>query len=123
MAKRTIRIAPYNGLSLPGLGHLAHGEHELELTDEQIELFDSEEAEGVSLVEAKAKKEATGNTKPEAAEALHAAIKAAIAGLNPDQANGEVWTKAEGVPQTAALSNALGYPVSAAERDAALATG
>jgi len=37
-----------------------------------------------------------------------------------DQTNAALWTQAAGVPTTAALSNALGYPVTASERDAAL---
>jgi len=49
---------------------------------------------------------------------LNAAIVEAIAGL--DVANEKLWTQTAGVPQTAALSAALGYAVTATERDAAL---
>jgi len=51
-------------------------------------------------------------------ETLNIAIVEAIAGL--DVANDKLWTQTAGVPQTAALSAALGYAVTAAERDAAL---
>lgn len=125
MAKTKIKIAPSNGLSLPELGHLAHGEHELDLTADQVALFESEGAEGVSIVKAKpqgAPKQGAGKTKPEDLAELNTAILETIAGLDQNQDNGELWTKTEGVPQTAALTQALGYAVTAAERDAALAS-
>lgn len=69
-----------------------------------------EEKKAANATSAKAEKPTDGT--------LNAAIVEAIAGL--DVANEKLWTQTAGVPQTAALSTALGYVVTAAERDTAL---
>lgn len=116
MSKVIVMIEPTNGLSLPDLGHLKQGEHELDLTDEQIKLFNSDDADGVTVKQLAAKQPVVD--KPEG-PALNAEILDALSKL--DATDTSLWTKTEGVPQTAALSSVLGYNVTAAERDAALA--
>ncbi len=43
-----IFVEPHNGLSLPGVGHLAHGEHEVDLAE-----ADLKGAEGVRVIKSK----------------------------------------------------------------------
>jgi len=43
-----IKIKPHNGLSLPGIGHLAQGEHTVDLT-----AADLKDAEGVTIIKQK----------------------------------------------------------------------
>ena len=74
----------------------------------------------IDVLEPLPKAGATTETQKPDGEALNVAILEAVAGL--DTADEELWTQTAGVPQTAALSRALGYAVTASERDAALAS-
>ncbi len=81
---------------------------------EEVELSDKHAApllalEGIALVSA------APQIAPEGAVKL-AAIQAAIAAL--DKSNADLWMK-DGRPKTGAIEAATGWPVSAAERDAA----
>jgi hypothetical protein len=42
-----IKVKPMNGISIPGIGHLAQGEHTVDLT-----AADLKDAEGISIVKA-----------------------------------------------------------------------
>ncbi len=57
-------------------------------------------------------------SKPEDVVQLHAEIAEAVAGL--DKENPALWTKDKAKAQVEAISNKLGYEVTAAERDAAV---
>ncbi|MDQ7002656.1 MAG: hypothetical protein Q9N02_08250 [Ghiorsea sp.] len=46
-----IKVEPQNGLSLPGIGHLAQGEHTVDL-----KVYDLKDAQGISIVDPSAKK-------------------------------------------------------------------
>ena len=106
-----IFVEPHNGLSLPGVGHLAHGEHEVDLAE-----ADLKGAEGVRITNPKAGSQGT-QQGPESEEQRLAAIRETIAGLDKD--NAELWTSG-GKPQVAAIEAVLGYQITAAERDKAL---
>jgi len=49
-----IKVEPTNGISIPGIGHLAQGEHEVDLT-----AADLKDAEGIKIIKAAAKKPTT----------------------------------------------------------------
>jgi len=44
-----IKVEPMNGLSLPGIGHLKQGEHEVDLT-----AADLKGAQGITIIKTKA---------------------------------------------------------------------
>ena len=86
--------------------------------DSIIELDDKQAESLLALgVIAEAEAGATDVIVPEGEEKL-AAIKAAIAGL--DANNAELFTK-DGTPKTEAIAAVTGWPVTAAERNAAIA--
>jgi len=123
MQKVMIHIKPSNGLSLPEIGHLTHGKHELEVSTEQLAMLKT--AEGLSISEDETAQKTSNvtqlqsvtNTKPEDAETLAIDIREVIAHLDPDDES--LWTKS-GKAKTEAIEAMLGYQISAAERDAAL---
>lgn len=51
-----IYIEPHNGLSLPGIGHLPHGEHEVDLSE-----ADLKGASGVRIIKPKSGRGRGGN--------------------------------------------------------------
>jgi len=85
--------------------------------DDQPDLTD---AAAKALIESGAAVELNGNvaSKPEDVHALHVAIREAVAALDTD--NADLWTKS-GAAKTEAIESALGYSITAAERDAAMA--
>lgn len=130
MPKITIHIEPTNGLSLPELGHFSCGEHELEVSTEQLAMLKT--AEGLSLSEDAATQQTSNvtklpsatntntNTKPEDAELLTKGIREAFIQLDPQDKS--LWTNA-GKPKTESLEAVLGYNITAVERDAAIPPG
>lgn len=90
------------------------------LREGEVELDDKAAADflqvgAVVAIAAPAAAPATKAAPEDEAERL-AAIKDAIGKLNID--NGDLWTAA-GKPQTVAIAEIIGWPVSAADRDAA----
>jgi len=85
--------------------------------DDQPNLADSD---AKALIESGAAVALNGNgaSKPEDANTLHEAIREAVALLDTD--NADLWTKG-GAAKTEAIESALGYNITAAERDAAMA--
>lgn len=110
--KIKVFIEPQNGLGLPGVGHVPHGEHELDLSAEVLE--ELKQAEGVTIA-AEAQASAA---RPETEEELLAAIRAAVETL--DRNNPDLWTSG-GKPKVEAVEAVLGYGITAADRDRALA--
>jgi len=103
-----ITVHPHNGLSLPGIGHLAAGKHSVALTADDLE-----GAEGITIGSA-----GSALARPEEIAALSLEIREALPQLDTDDTS--LWTTS-GKAKTEALEAVLGYKITAAERDAALA--
>ncbi|RMG60280.1 MAG: hypothetical protein D6717_00320 [Gammaproteobacteria bacterium] len=105
-------VEPKNGLCLPKVGHVKHGEQTVDLTE-----ADLKGCEGVKIVRAQGGGKAQG-ARPQGEDELLAEIRRAVEALDKDDP--EAWTSG-GKPQVAAIEAVLGYQISAAERDKALA--
>jgi len=114
----TITIRQVNGLDLgEGIGHLKKGSHKMDITADHIADLKLAGVQ-VEVVKAANTQQSMAAQKPTDTAELIAAIRAAVDGL--DKANAELWTQTDGVPKTSSVEKALGYNISAAERDEAL---
>jgi len=133
-----IRIQPHNGLSIPGIGHLVHGEHDVDVSRDDLK-----DAEGIEILSPKifhpvrteniptqpkniptrtgGKYSAPTNqkeNKPTDVAQLKADILDAMQQL--DTSDVTMWMK-DGRPKTEALETFLAYKITAVERDEAVA--
>lgn len=97
-------------------------EQMLEVTDKKPAEFEEDASAGdsaaiVASTPVAGQPPASAPVKPSDPAELAAAIKAAVNGMDQDDA--ALWTSG-GKPKTESIAAVLGYPVSAAERDAAL---